>query len=196
MKEKKTDKEKLAARQYFPFFRTAFATTIGLPNDYKLALWEGMLRYNFEGVEPTFSKDMPFAQGIWDGIKIALDKPLQAYLNGKEGGAPLRNKNAKKNKDTAEAATGETAPAFVPPDWQTVALYCTDNSLKVDAVEFLQHYEERGWIDKKGLQITDWQAACRAWDKKAREKQSKQVDTPEPPKRSDALEPPRFNPNY
>lgn len=50
------------------------------------------------------------------------------------------------------------------PTVDEVRAYCSANLLdRVDPELFVAYYDARGWVDKGGVRIVNWQAACRTW---------------------------------
>ena len=68
-----------------------------------------------------------------------------------------RSKEGKNNK-------GSQARRFVPPSVNEVSSYCNQRSNHVDASQFVDHYEARGWMIGKN-KMRDWKAAVRTWER-------------------------------
>lgn len=50
------------------------------------------------------------------------------------------------------------------PTVDEVRAYCSANLLdRVDPELFVAYYDARGWVDKGGVRIVNWQAACTTW---------------------------------
>ena len=62
--------------------------------------------------------------------------------------------------------------AFAPPAVDAVRAYITENGLNIDPEHFVDYYAARGWKLGKGQPMRDWQAACRTWDKLAKERKA------------------------
>lgn len=65
-----------------------------------------------------------------------------------------------------------TAERFAPPAVDAVRAYITEKGLNVDPEHFVDYYAARGWKLGKGQPMRDWQAACRTWDKLAKERKA------------------------
>ena len=68
------------------------------------------------------------------------------------------NTGKKKNRGTTRAR-------FVPPTVTEVEAYCEEKALAVDARDFIDFYEMKGWCISKGDKMKDWRAACRRAEK-------------------------------
>jgi hypothetical protein len=77
------------------------------PVEVRCELWEAITDYGFDGIEPNLTGS---SMGLWLSLKPNIDNSLKRYVksveNGKKGGAPTGNKNAKKqpiiNQETTE----------------------------------------------------------------------------------------------
>lgn len=136
------------------------------------------------------------AETLFALMKPSLDSAAKRYnasvANGKKGGAPSGNSNAKKQPknnqsfqpgidptidiakdiaidiDTALNEPGRTR-AFFPPDVQDVNAYCREQGYGSFGERFVDYYESVGWtIGDKPMQ--DWRAAVRFWNRKEQEK--------------------------
>lgn len=65
---------------------------------------------------------------------------------------------------------GETRKRFVPPTVGEVIAYCVERGNDIDAQQFIDFYECKGWMVGKN-KMTDWKAAVRTWEKYHKEKQ-------------------------
>lgn len=70
-------------------------------------------------------------------------------------------KNYKEGKEIYRASA-----QFVPPSLSEVSDYCLKRGNGIDANEFCDFYEARGWKLSKGLVMRDWKAAVRGWEKR------------------------------
>lgn len=56
---------------------------------------------------------------------------------------------------------------FIKPTVEEVASYCTERNNGIDAQEFIDFYESKGWVIGKSP-MKDWKAAVRTWENKER----------------------------
>jgi hypothetical protein len=63
------------------------------------------------------------------------------------------NKNDKKEKNI-----------FIKPSLQEVLEYCTERNNKIDANQFINFYDSKGWMVGRN-KMKDWKASIRTWEK-------------------------------
>lgn len=63
---------------------------------------------------------------------------------------------------------------FVPPTYDEVDAYCVERNNDIDAQEFIDFYQSKGWMVGKN-KMKDWKAAIRTWE---RGRQKKATDKP------------------
>ena len=88
------------------FFKSYYEGIQQVPEEYRLEAYEAIMKYAFDGIEPSEDAS-PWAQIIFRMAKPTLDNGLTNRSNGKKGGAPKGNANAKKREDAAEEETTE-----------------------------------------------------------------------------------------
>ena len=79
--------------EHFVFFKNYYEIIKYLNNEDRLLIIDAILEYMFEDKEPVLEG---LNLGIWNNIKMVLDKSKTKIMNGKKGGAPKGNSNAKK----------------------------------------------------------------------------------------------------
>ena len=67
------------------------------------------------------------------------------------------------NKNPNPIPNIKSSSRFVPPTVDEVRAYCSERSNAVNAEQFVNHYEARGWRCGK-TPMTDWRAAIRTWE--------------------------------
>ena len=55
------------------------------------------------------------------------------------------------------------AKRFTPPTIEEVRAYCKERGNKVNAQQYMNHYESNGWLVGKN-KMKSWQAAVRTWE--------------------------------
>lgn len=70
-----------------------------------------------------------------------------------------------------EEKKGKTSGRFTPPSLQEVTAYCNDRNNGIDAEQFINFYESKGWVIGKS-KMKCWKAAVRTWE------QRRKQDTP------------------
>ena len=99
------NQETTPSRESFVFYRSFHESIKVLPDGVQLALFQAVVRYGLDQVEPDFSgvPQQPFVEAIFAGIRPQLDANHKRFLNGYKGkeyggrgGAPKGNQNARK----------------------------------------------------------------------------------------------------
>lgn len=83
------------------------------------------------------------------------ERASEGHRRGTEGAT---NKNDNNNNNEKK---------FIVPTTEEVQKYCSDRSNNIDANNFIDHYQARGWNLKNGP-MKDWKAAVRTWEKNDR----------------------------
>jgi hypothetical protein len=74
--------------------------------------------------------------------------------------------------------TNKSSQKFTIPTLDEVKEYIIDKSYQVDAVQFIDFYESKGWMVGKN-KMKDWKACVRTWAKRDKPKENKvQKDWP------------------
>ena len=105
------------------------------------------------------------------------EKGKSIFSNGKihftqrENGSSLEGKPIPYNKQIYKThienkySKGEIAKRFTPPTLEEVKNYCLERKNEIDAEQFIDFYESKGW--KVGNQkMKDWKAAIRTWERR------------------------------
>ena len=83
-------------------------------------------------------------------------------------------------KKDANASKEKKPTRFVRPTVEQVRAYCAENHYQVNAAEFVDFYESKGWVVGKSP-MKDWKAAVRTWVRKEREEKGLPAQvTPKP----------------
>lgn len=91
----------MAKREYFTFYRSYYEQISDCDDpDARLEMYEILLNYAFNKIEPDFKKDkfLPMTRFFWKGAKAVMQKNWSQYENGCKGGAPIGNTNNKGKK--------------------------------------------------------------------------------------------------
>jgi uncharacterized protein YdaU (DUF1376 family) len=64
----------------------------------------------------------------------------------------------------------------IPPKIEDVKNYCSERNNGIDAEQFFDYYESRGWMIGKN-KMKDFKAAIRTWERNNKDKPSKPIDT-------------------
>ncbi len=136
--------------------------------------------------------DDSVGQLIMELIKPQIQANNERYENGKKGGAPKGNTNAKKttkkqlkqpmvdfenSQKQPNVNVNENVNAnenvikekykrekFNEPTLEEVQAYCEERNNGVDAERFIDFYSSKGWMVGKN-KMKDWKAAVRTWER-------------------------------
>lgn len=186
MRERDTTK----IREAFTFYRS-FRDAVDMTNkEEQLVLYKAIADYALDGIEPDVSTLGVLGQLCWTAISPNIKSGRRNYINGCNGGAPEGNCNAKKqpknNPNSTEKQPGQTstknknrnkndeesiekvatnAVRFVAPSLQEVSDYISEKGYAVDARQFVDFYESKGWMVGSN-KMKDWRAAVRTWTRR------------------------------
>jgi hypothetical protein len=108
--------------------------------DKKCEVYTAIFEYCFFGIEPNLSGTPNI---IWTLMKPQIDNSISNYLNGKKGGAPKGNQNAKKQPKTTE----NNPPCIVDQTTQTT----NKNNNKNNNTNNNKNTDVGGWEKVIGL---------------------------------------------
>ena len=174
-------------RDTFIFYRSFKESMSDLSDKDKLIMYEAISDYSLDLKEPKLTG---FPKALFSLIRPILDANIQRWKNGRKGGAPIGNLNAKKqpknNQKTTEKQPNkdkeyniknvniedkssnngaDKSTRFVPPTLTEVQDYIQKNSYSVDASTFIDFYTSKGWMVGSN-KMKDWKAAVRTWQRK------------------------------
>lgn len=72
----------------FTFYESYWETAQRLDDGDRLAWFDGLTSYVFEGVEPSFQSPLDI---VWLNVRPVLDRGLEAIANGAKGGRPKKS---------------------------------------------------------------------------------------------------------
>lgn len=82
-------------------------------------------------------------------------------------------------KKDANASKEKSYRRFVKPTVEQVRAYCAENNYQINAADFVDFYESKGWVVGKSP-MKDWKAAVRTWIRKDRAEGKREPATPNP----------------
>jgi len=101
------------------------------------------------------------------GRQPAVNKPStnrQRTVTNKN--QELRTKNQEQRTTGGPAANPRAR--FVPPSVEEVQDYCESRGNGIDAQQFIDFYEARGWKLSRGVTMKDWRSAVRTWERRTK----------------------------
>ena len=78
------------------------------------------------------------------------------------------NNNNNKEKEDTKVSPKKKSSRFIKPTVEEVDAFVKKNGYHIDAENFVNYYESKGWVVGKAP-MKDWEAACRTWEKKWKE---------------------------
>lgn len=94
-------------RKSFLFYRSFVEAGRQIPEDKRLAYYEAIFTYALDGIKPDPDED-PLIKIAFSFIEPLVEASLKKYENGKKGGAPVGNQNARKNNQKQPKNNQET----------------------------------------------------------------------------------------
>lgn len=80
------------------------------------------------------------------------------------------NKNTNINTDNK----GNKSSRFIPPTVEEVRDYCNERNNNIDAENFVDYYESKGWMIGRN-KMKDWKASVRTWERNGYSKPKNKV---------------------
>ena len=171
-------------------YRSLREATKQLDLETRAKVYDAVMDYAFDGTEPN---ETGFVQAMFLMMKPIIDANNQRYENGCKGGRPKNqtktetkpnknqtetkvepNKDKDKDKDKekeSEKKKVASAPHFQKPNLDQVMEYCQERGNTINAEQFMDFYESKGW--RVGNQpMKDWKAAVRTWEKREQPKET------------------------
>lgn len=171
------------------FFRSFFEAFEDFDDADRLALYDGVMRYVFNGSEPSFDGVKAI---VWKLVKPNVDKAVKRSRTNSDNAAkttakttaqataetvaetvaqanPSKDMDKDKDKDKERDKEVRSRARFAPPTLGDVDAYAkgyaAEKLLKPDAFSaerFIDYYSANGW--KVGRNpMRDWKAAVRDW---------------------------------
>lgn len=106
---------------------------------------------DFEKYELKCQKNKNNAIKRWQSDANAYER-MQSHTNGE----PQKKEGKKEDVRTRQSR-------FTPPKIEEVQQYIESEGYTVNAAEFIDYYEARGWELSKGRKVKDWKACVRTW---------------------------------
>lgn len=168
------------------FYRSFYESIQNLPKNKRLDLYDAICELALNDNELELSG---VQKTIFTLIKPQIQANNKRYINGKKGGAPLGNCNAKKatkkqpknnqstiekqpnknvnenvNENENENGVGCFSPTL-PPTLDEIILYALEKKIDDNSYceKFYNYYKSVGWVNGKGQKIVDWQSVFNNW---------------------------------
>lgn len=168
-------------RESFIFYRSFLESIEEAQPEEQLQLYRAIALYALNHEEPKLKG---LVKSVWLAIKPQLDANFKRYLNGKKGGAPRGNSNARKqpknnqkqpnvnhnvndNVNVNDRIAIRNAVAAVPTE-KEVRLFFENNAKPGQnhnqmSFMFFNEFDAVGWLDTDNKPIENWRAMAMAW---------------------------------
>lgn len=159
----------------FVFYRSFLEGIKELEDEEKLSIFFAISEYALDGKLPQLTGAM---KALFLQMKAQIDANEIRRENGRNGGAPKGNSNAKKQPKTTK--NNQKQPnenendngnvnvneneKFFPPTLDDIKEFCISEKIKIDTEKFFIYYTSRGWNG-----IEDWKSTVKYWEKKDKE---------------------------
>lgn len=100
--------------------------------------------------------------------KAYTDTATNGLQNGNQSAPQVRLGKVRLGKTNV----GKTK--FSPPSLKEVLEYCNERKNKIDAQQFIDFYESKGWYVGKN-KMKDWRASVRTWEKRESKKGGEEI---------------------
>lgn len=102
-----------------------------------------------------------------------LNRQPTVIENDKENNTSINNKENINNINIIN-----TKERFKKPTLQEVEEYCRERNNGINAQNFIDFYESKGWMVGKN-KMKDWKACIRTWENNRKKQEPREVDTPD-----------------
>lgn len=127
-----------------------------------------IINYGLHGEEPQEELSDAMAMGF-EIVKELIDDQVHRREINRQNREIKKQQKQQEQKENTEAEKPEEkteTKRFKKPSVEEVADYCQERKNNVDATQFINFYESKGW--KIGNQsMKDWKAAVRTWEQRS-----------------------------
>ena len=184
-------------RESFVFYRSFYESICELDKDEQYELFIAICEYSLYGEEPDLTGAL---KAMFLLIRPQIDKNNVRYENGKKGGAPKGNQNAKKTTENNRKQPNDNGTGSVQDSAADLSLFGEFNNVKLTPAErksLSNQFERSGklidkvsrWIRKAKNTVPDHYALCIKFAERDNWPKRKEVEPVKPITVSDPLEP-------
>lgn len=130
----------------------------------------GRIEYIYDIFENPIEKQDTEKQGIENLHVESQGIENHTQLNTKESNTNKLN-TKKLNKDNIRE---KRSTRFIPPTVEEVRDYCNERNNNIDAENFVDYYESKGWMIGRN-KMKDWKASVRTWERNGYSKPKNKV---------------------
>lgn len=119
---------------------------------------KSLLQYVYNGIH--------FDENLNETVKSLLSN-LNVNVNDNDNDVSLYESL---HESSNESSRSKTSQRFVAPSVSEVKQYIEEKGYHVDAEQFVDFYDSKGWMVGKN-KMKDWKASVRTWEKKVKQEQ-------------------------
>lgn len=131
-------------------------------------IFDAAIQRTNEKYQEIREKNRENARKRWEKIKEKADA-YDRIRSDTTASEPMRDDATQTKTETQAQAQAETHDSkkrniFIPPTVDEVRAYCQERGNTINAEQFVNYYEARGWELKPGQKMKDWKASVRTWE--------------------------------
>ena len=135
-------------------------------------IFDAAIQRTNEKYQEIREKNRENARKRWEKIKEKADA-YDRIRSDTTASEPMRDDASQTKTETQSQAQAETHDRkkrniFIPPTVDEVRAYCQERGNTINAEQFVDYYEARGWELKPGQKMKDWRASVRTWESNQR----------------------------
>lgn len=135
-------------------------------------IFDAAIQRTNEKYQEIREKNRENARKRWEKIKEKADA-YDRIRSDTTASEPMRDDATQTKTETQAQAQAETHDRkkrniFIPPTVDEVRAYCQERRNTINAEQFVNYYEARGWELKPGQKMKDWKASIRTWESNQR----------------------------
>ena len=168
-------------RKHFVVFKSWGDAIEGLPGEVRLEIYDALFKYGVTGKFPENLSVVANALMVVfsGGMDRAFEKYQSCIENGKKGGAPTGNANAKKQPKSTENNPNQpykekksevnkskenTHKEITAPTFDEVNAFACERGRSDLTKIFFDYFTAGGWKDKDGNRVTNWRQKFITWE--------------------------------
>ena len=132
----------------------------GMQNGSSLGMQNGTQKTSGNNLFSDSCKDSAQNNDIQNGTQNGMQNDI-------ESGLPIKNNKNKENNKESKEKGGNSR--FLPPSLEDVKSYVQEKGYTVDAEQFVNFYESKGWMVGRN-KMKNWRAAIATWQKREKER--------------------------
>ena len=146
-------------REFLIFYSSFYESAQYLPEADKLKFYEAVIEYGLLEKEPDLQG---LAKGMFVAVRPVIDAGIKRRVNGQKNGQ--KGGRPKKTPEIEEVPVKKKT-TLVRPKIEEIREYVKEKGYHIDAEQFFNFYESKGWkIGKDAMK--NWHSAVATWEKR------------------------------